>query len=113
MNDETSRFDPQDIQANKGLCILSYLWLLFLVPMLVNKNSPFTKFHVNQGIVLFIFCIIISIISKIVTWIPIIGWMIGSVIWIVELILVIMGIVNAAQGEAKRLPIIGNIDLYK
>lgn len=113
MNDETYKFDQQDIQANKGLCILSYLWLLFLVPMLVNKNSPFTKFHVNQGIVLFIFFIIVSFISRIVFWIPLIGWIVGSAIWICQMILVIMGIVNAAQGQAKRLPIIGNIEIYR
>lgn len=114
MNDETQCFNPEDIHDNKGLCIFSYLALLFLIPMLVNgQKSPFTRFHVNQGLVLFIANIILGIIVKILRFIPIIGALISGLFGIFSLVLMIIGIVNAAQGTAKRLPIIGNITLYK
>ena len=61
MLDEMGRFLPEDIERTKGLAWLSYLGFLFLVPLLVYKDSPYDKFHVNQGIVLFITEVIIGI----------------------------------------------------
>ncbi|MEG2429212.1 MAG: DUF4870 domain-containing protein [Oscillospiraceae bacterium] len=114
MNDETQYFNPADINDNKGLCILSYFGFLFLIPMLVNgQKSPFTRFHVNQGMVLFLLYIAMGIVTAILRFIPILGGLISGLAWVGLLVLSIMGIVNAAQGTAKRLPIIGEINLYK
>ena len=41
--------------------ILSYLGILWLIPLLVEKNDKIVRFHVNQGIVLCIFYVIGSI----------------------------------------------------
>lgn len=121
MIDETQNYDPQDIQATKGLACLSYIGILFLIPMLVNKDSQFTKFHVNQGIVLLLADIILGIgagiLCAILAFIPIVGWILSLVISagipIVLFVFLILGLVNALQGTAKRLPIIGNIQIYK
>ncbi len=113
MIDETYRFDPNDIRATKPLAWLSYLWVLFLVPMLVNQNSPFTKFHVNQGIIFLILSIITNIVASFLGWVPFFGDILAGLIRLSMLALMIIGIINAAQGKAKRLPIIGNIELYK
>lgn len=112
-NNETQNFNPQDIQNSKGLACISYIGFLFIIPMLINKDSAFTKFHVNQGIVFFIFAVICSVISGIVGWIPVFGWIVSSAIGIALLVMMILGITGAAGGEAKRLPIIGNVELYK
>lgn len=113
MNDETYKFDPNDIRATNSLAWLSYLGIFFLIPMLVNKNSPFTKFHVNQGIVLLIALIIANVVGAIAAFIPFIGWIVYPLLSVAMFVLAILGIVNAAQGKAKRLPIIGNIEIYK
>ena len=39
----------QDAQQNRGLAWLSYVGLLFLVPLFVRKDSEYCKFHVKQG----------------------------------------------------------------
>lgn len=109
MNENQNQFDPQDVQNTKGLCALSYIGILFLVPMIANKDSAYTKFHVNQGLVLFICEIIIGFLAII----PIVGWILSPILYLVSLIFAILGIVNAVQGVAKPLPIIGNIQLYK
>lgn len=119
-NNETMNYSAEDIKATKDLGILCYFNLLLLVPALVNKESPFTRFHVNQGLVLTIFTyiggIIIAVARNILEHIPFIGYILSSLLGIVPLlfvVLAILGIVNVAQGQAKRLPVIGNIQILK
>ena len=115
--DSTAQFDPQDIYTNKGMSVLAYIWILFLVPLLACPNSRFARFHANQGLVLFLFGIAVSLATFIISVIPVVGWILGPIIGFVasvfELILMIMGIINAAQGQAKELPLIGKISLLK
>lgn len=121
MSTTTEVFDPQDVQQSKSLVWMSYLGLLFLVPMLVNKNSAYTKFHVNQGIILFIVSIILNvaaaIVGAILGLIPILGAIVAGFISlcvsVIILIFAILGIVASVQGEAKELPIIGKYRILK
>ena len=115
------QYDPNDIQQTKSIAWLSYLGILFLIPMFVYKDSPYTKFHVNQGIVFLIFDvaggIVLSILSAILIFVPIAGWILASLLsfafWIFAVVLCVMGIINAATGKAKPLPLIGKITIYK
>lgn len=100
--------------------ILSYIGILVLVPLLAGKTQ-FARFHANQGLVLFIadiiFAVIINISVFALSLIPFVGAAIGGIISGVFglgiFILMIMGIVNAVNGEMKPLPIIGGIKLIK
>lgn len=120
-NDFTQQFDPYDVQQNKVFSVLAYFGFLFLVPLLAAPNSPFARFHTNQGLVLFIFDIVggiaVSIITAIFIWIPIVGGIVitivSSVVSLGVVILTILGIVNAATGKAKELPLIGKIRILK
>lgn len=107
--DTTNEFDAADIENSKILSLFSYLGILFLIPLLACKDSKFAKFHVNQGIILFIAGLIMGVIACI----PLIGWIIGGLWSIVDLIFVIIGIVNAVTGKAKELPIIGKFRIIK
>ncbi|MCM1488464.1 MAG: hypothetical protein NC203_08865 [Firmicutes bacterium] len=106
--------DPNDIQQNKGMAVLAYFGFLFLVPLLAAPNSPYARFHVNQGLVLFILDVIIGVVGSILSAVvPIVGTIIASVLSLVIVVFVIMGIVNAATGKANELPIIGGIRIIK
>ena len=115
--DSTSEFAQEDIDSNKGMAVLSYLGILFLVPLFAAKDSMYARFHLNQGIILFIANIASSIIlgvsSIILIFIPFIGILVAQIIELaisaLVLILMIIGIVNAATGKAKKLPLIGNL----
>ena len=115
--DSTAQFDPQDIQNNKVMALLAYLGFLFLIPLLAAPNSRFARFHANQGLVLFIFEAIAGVVTGIICIIPFVGWIIGgilsSAVGIFGLVLMILGIVNAANGQAKQLPLIGGITILK
>lgn len=122
MNNQTYvQYDPQDIQQTRTLAWISYLGLLFLIPMFVYRNSPYTKFHVNQGIVLCIFEVAVSIILRLVGavlgFVPIVGRLVMTPLWlaysVLSLVLTVLGIVNAATGKAVKLPVIGGITIYR
>lgn len=115
--DSTAQFDPQDINDNKGMSVLAYIGFLFLVPLLACPNSKFARYHTNQGLVLFLLELAIGVVTSIFAFIPVIGPIIGGLIsavgGIFTLVLMILGIINAAQGQAKELPLIGKITLLK
>ena len=50
-----------DVESNKAMAVLSYLGILVLVPLLGAKNSPFARFHTNQGLILCIATILYSV----------------------------------------------------
>ena len=114
--DTTAQFDPNDIQQNKIMAVLAYLSWLVLVPIFGAKNSPFARFHANQGLALAIAEIICWIVLGILVRLPLIGWIFGlieGVFSLVCLVFAIIGIVNAANGRAKELPIVGKFRVLK
>lgn len=119
--DTTAEYDAGDINNNKIMAILAYIGILVLVPIFAAKESKFARFHANQGLVLLIAEVAVSIILSIVGAIlililPILGIVFSIVSWVayvVFLVLAVMGIVNAATGKAKELPLIGSIKILK
>lgn len=102
-------FTKDDIEQNKVMGVLAYIF--FLIPLLAAKESPFAKFHTNQGLLVFLAAAAVNIVGGII---PFIGWILiiplGN---LAILVLGIMGIINAANGKAKKLPVIGNIEILK
>ena len=93
-------------QKNIGMAVLCYFGILVLIPLLTeSKNDPFVKFHIKQGLVLLIAGVIVGAVSAI----PFLGWVVGGIASLILLVLFIMGIVNAAGGQEKELPIIGSM----
>jgi uncharacterized membrane protein len=84
----------KDAQDNKYAAVLSYVWILFLIPLLTKKDSKFCQFHAKQGLILFI----ISLVS----WFPFFGWIIGIAVLIVD----IMAILKVLNGESWKIPYI-------
>lgn len=118
--DTTAQYDPTDINNNKAMGILAYFGPLCFIPMLAAKESKFARFHTNQGLVLFLACVAWSIAYGILNWILLaISWslyFISSIIGLLSLvflILAVIGIINAANGKAKELPIIGKYRLLR
>lgn len=84
-------------------------YLLFFIPLLAAKDSPYAKFHANQGFVLFLGYILCSVL-----WIiPILGWIAAPIGYIAITIFTVMGLINSLGGKAKNLPMIGKIKIFK
>lgn len=127
--DSTSAFDPTDIANNKGMAVLAYLGPLWFIPKFASKASPYAQYHCGQGfnvLLLWAADIILSILLGLIKvphtnaywgytyysspwWVTLITWLISLAVSI----LAIIGIINAAKGQAKELPLIGKIKILK
>ena len=100
---QNSEAPKKESSGDNTIAVLSYLGILFLVPLLAAKDNEFAKYHAKQGLTLFI--------AEIVTWvvfvIPFVGWVIGGIAWLTWIILSILGIVNVLGNKKKPLPLIG------
>jgi uncharacterized membrane protein len=118
---ETLEVDADDAEKNKVMGILAYLGILCLVPILAAKDSPFAKYHANQGLVLFIVWIVLAVALNIIDYVLVtilpggMGFIVSilSLAYLGLLILAILGIINAAAGKCVPLPVIGGIKLLK
>ena len=75
--------------------------IIFLV-MAPYNTKPFVRFHAFQclGLAIAWFCV------GLVWAVPILGWIVGAVGFLVLLVCWIMSIVKASQGSAFKLPVI-------
>lgn len=108
----------------KIFSILSYIWILWLVGLIADRNNPVVKFHVNQGIILsvfeFAFLFIIGAVKTVFHFafsfsifltglVGIILGFLSFIFWCFALAFSIIGIVRVVQGRQVPLPIIGTL----
>lgn len=112
---------PGEGQMKKGMAVLAYFGILVLIPLLAAKQDPFARYHTNQGLVLFLASVISSVLSNVLTTllidisstaVLIISGVFG-ILALVWFVFSIIGIVHAAKGQTKPLPLIGGIRLLK
>jgi len=103
-----------DADKNKPMAIIGYIIpILFFIPLVTDaKNSPFAKFHANQQLNLLLLAVVGYIVSSILMFI-LIGFLLYFIVMIASIVFMIMGIINAAKGEMKALPLIGGINIIK
>jgi uncharacterized membrane protein len=88
--------------------LLCYIagWVSGLVFFLIEKDSKFVKFHAMQSIVTYVaFMLILWIVSVI----PFIGGAIAGLVGLLALVLWIVLMIKAYQGEKFKLPVIGDL----
>ncbi len=124
--DTSAEYDSKDIEQNKMLSLFAYLGILIVVPLFGAKDSKFARFHCNQGLILLIaligWAVVYNVLMAIFRVIMFNGalWrvysllgMILGLVYIVFTVLAIIGIVNALNGKAKELPLIGKYKLLQ
>jgi uncharacterized membrane protein len=103
---------PDDIAKGKTIAILSYCTIIGFVIALVMHQSEKTKYgayHIRQALGLFIFAIGAAIVIVPITMII---WALLFLIPVLQLTIlafVVLGVINAASGKAKGLPLIGDL----
>lgn len=89
-----------------GLLCYVLGWVTGIVFLLLEKDNRFVRFHAVQSIVVFG---ALTVVDIVLNFIPIIGWVIAWIIGVVAIILWIVLMVKAYQGQMYKLPIAGNI----
>lgn len=83
-----------DVEINKAVAALSYIWILFLIPLLLKRKSEFAQFHAKQGMVMFLLSLL--------TIIP----LFGQLLFFVLLIVSVVSIVKVVNGEWWEIPFV-------
>jgi len=87
-----------DVETNKNIAALSYIWILCLVPLLGKKNSEFAQFHAKQGLILFI----IELIAGLFIWFP----FFGQLLMLLLIVISVIGIIKTYNGEWWKIPFV-------
>ncbi|UCH42181.1 MAG: DUF4870 domain-containing protein [Dehalococcoidales bacterium] len=88
--------------------LLCYLagWITGIVFLIIEQKNRFIRFHAVQSIVVFG---VITVVSGLLNLIPFIGGFLGVATGIVALILWIVLMIKAYQGELYKIPVAGDI----
>ena len=94
--------------SNRNIMIvLSYLWLLALVPLLTEKDDKEVQWHAKHGIVLMVAELAMWVVFMVLTAIPLFGCLIGVVmllVWLGVIALHIVCIVKGVNGQRFIIP---------
>lgn len=80
----------KDIEINKAVAALSYISILFVIPLILKRESKFCQFHAKQGLILFFF-----------------NWMLLiPVLNLVFLVIIVVSIVKTVDGKMWEIPFV-------
>lgn len=95
----------KEVKEGMFFAVIGYFSILCFVPLFLKKDNKFAIHHGRQGLVLFI-C---EIAACIIWAIPIIGWFVSSIAFIVFGVLSLIGIIQVLMGKYWKMPVIYNI----
>ena len=92
--------------VERMISAVSYLWILFFLPLVLIPRSGFGRFHANQALLNLLWGVVFGILIKVI---PGLRWIFG----LIMLIYPIWGIVTAMMGQEKPFPVIGKYTLVR
>ncbi len=93
------------IKKGRALAWLSYFGLLLIIPAVIQRNNPYTVYHVKQGMGLLIVNVIMAFVCLFMNTSSVVCQIISAILLVINVI----GILNAILGKVKPLPLIGFI----
>ena len=89
-----------------GLLCYVLGWVSGVVFLLIEQENKFVRFHALQSLLTFL---PLSILAWLLGWIPLVGWALAALVWILMVILWLILMFKAYRGEKYKLPFVGNI----
>lgn len=106
---------PQSSSDSTVMLILSYIWLLCLIPLLTQKDDEEVQWHAKHGTVLFVFAIAVGFVIMFLNFasmafppIACITLPLMPVIFLALTVIHIIAIVKAVNGDRFKLPVISD-----
>ncbi|HTY86767.1 MAG TPA: DUF4870 domain-containing protein [Candidatus Acidoferrum sp.] len=95
---------------DKVVAIIAYITLIgFIVAIIIhmNKKTKLGAFHLRQMLGFILTGIVLAFCQVVLVFIPILGWLCILALWASMLVLWILGLVAAASGQLKPMPVVG------
>ena len=95
---------------DKTTAIVSYLTLIGFIAAVVihgSKKTHLGAYHLRQSLGLMLASIALMILGMVFAFIPVIGLIVDLGLWFSLLALWLIGLITAARGEQKPLPVVG------
>ena len=90
--------------GSKVLAGMSYLGILCLVPLVINRDDPYVRFHARQGVVLWMW----EVLAMYSLAVPGLGRVFFGVSGLLCFIFSVIGLFSVCTGRAWKLPYVGN-----
>jgi len=99
------------------MLVLSYLGLLALIPLLTKKDDPEVQWHAKNGLALAIAWVVVFIVWEILSIVmakmfgPLacLGSVVGCVIAVGFLVVDVMAMIKAINGQRMRIPMVTDL----
>lgn len=106
---KTNSHEHEQLASILSFFLIGVIW--YFADEELKKNKV-VKHFTKQALVLFGVAILVGIITSILAFVPIIGWIAMLVLNITLIVLLIIGIIRAVKGDKEKLPLIGEFDKY-
>lgn len=91
-------------RENRGLAAISYLGILFFVPLLFGQEDDFVQFHARQGLKLFAYTALASAVGTFFG----VGW----AATLIGIYLAVKGVIAAVNGKKEELPLLKKLKWF-
>jgi uncharacterized membrane protein len=98
--------NTQNVNDGKTIAIISYITIIGTIIAFImnqNKRNSFASFHIRQATGLVLLGLFISFINRYIHF----GWG-ENILSLGVLVLWVIGLIGAVQGEEKRVPLLGD-----
>ncbi|MBF0453950.1 MAG: hypothetical protein HQL72_03915 [Magnetococcales bacterium] len=85
------------------MAAMSYLGILALVPLIINRRDPYVAFHARQGVVLWIW----EVLAVFSLALPVVGRVFFQTSSLICFILSVAGLISVLLGRAWKFPLVG------
>lgn len=106
-------FEKEDFDANRTMAALGYI--VFFVPLITCRESKLGRYCANQGLILLVLMVLVSLLGSALGVIPLLGWIFRLAGRLAALALFIIGILCYMQlitnDRVVQLPYVGDFRL--
>lgn len=113
-DDHTADFTPEDVSEHKIYALLVYIGgIIGIIPaLLIGKDSPYLKFHVQQKMKLMVTLLLVTMVCSVTSFL-IIPALLAGVAAIVVFVVNLICFFRTASGKSIEAPIVKDIKLFK
>ena len=95
---------------DRTVAILSYITIIGFIVALVLHSSNKTAlgtFHLRQCLGLILTFLALGVAGFILAFIPLLGWLASMILWLGIVVLWVIGLISAINGQSKPVPVRG------